>query len=475
MKSTNRLLLTVLLLWLALPLMADGSRLTAPSGTSAWYVGLQGGVPFGVSTFSAFGHDQTHAGFVGGIYGGYRFHPVVSLEAFAKWGTMALTAQACCVDNHLWLGADGNRYNVPVLDMDGWHYSDLHSQVFTQHYGVQLNINLLGCFPTTRDSRWTLELSPLLAAVGTKATVSNKADEATVIAGSQQWHLGTGGNIQVSYQASKHINVGIYSGITYLTGKSFDGMPDCPHRANYIWESGVRLAFTMPTNAATERRTAPLQNIEPQVEPAAERIAEESLSPTVETPFMRVSASEASPTSDNAVETPFMASPDTALAQETHIKGVSTSEDTVAPASDTTILSSPAASEASGSEFSVQRSAHSIYFTFNSTRIRYSQLSTVEAIRDTMLADPTLHIVVEGYCDAEGTTDANTNISTFRAQAVKDCLVSWGISPERITVIGKGTDTQAPTPDHARRADIKAPSNSPHRGSTPCGQNTLNY
>ncbi len=170
-----------------------------------------------------------------------------------------------------------------------------------------------------------------------------------------------------------------------------------------------------------------------------------------------------------------MASQDTALAQETPCMA-SLHEDTTT--ADTTSIASPAASEASGSEFSsaaVQSSVHSVYFTFNSTRIRYSQLSTVEAIRDTMLADPTLHILVEGYCDAEGTTDANTNISTFRAQAVKDCLVSWGISPDRITVIGKGTDTSAPTPDHARRAEIKAPSNSPHRGSTPCGQNTLNY
>ncbi len=446
---------TALLLWLSLPLMANGERLMAPSSTPAWYVGLQGGVPFGVSTFSAFGHDQVHGGFVGGIYGGYRFHPVVSLEAFAKWGTMALTAQACCVDNHLWLGIDGIRYNVPVLDMEGWNYSDLHSQVFMQQYGLQVNINLLGCFAATRDSRWTLEVSPLLAAVITKAEATAGEEAVSLMANGERLtaHLGAGGNLQVGFQASKYINVGIYSGITYLTGKSFDGMPNCTHRANYVWESGVRLAFTMPTDAATERRTAPLQNIEPQVEPAAERIAEEPLSSTV--------------------ETPYMASQDTALAQETQYMA-SLQRDTTAK--DTT--TSPAVSAANDSVFNsaaVQSSVHTVFFTFNSTRIRYSQLATVEAVRDTMLADPTLHILVEGYCDADGSIDANTNISTFRAQAVKDCLVSYGIAPERITVVGKGTDTEATTPEQARRAEIKAPSNSPHRGRTPCGQNTLNY
>ncbi len=352
MKSTNRLLLTVLLLWLALPLMADGSRLTAPSGTSAWYVGLQGGVPFGVSTFSAFGHDQTHAGFVGGIYGGYRFHPVVSLEAFAKWGTMALTAQACCVDNHLWLGADGNRYNVPVLDMDGWHYSDLHSQVFTQHYGVQLNINLLGCFPTTRDSRWTLEVSPLLAAVITKAEVTNQADGTAVRNSLPAYGVGTGGNIQVSYQVSKHINVGLYSGITYLTGKSFDGMPDCPHRANYIWETGIRLACTFgaietrtkshgeapsqtngqnalaaePLSPTTSSELPNFQASEPLPDNAASDTAQANSLPAhgVETPFMCVSCANA--VSGDAINGVSTALSDVGLASlaETRIKGVST-------------------------------------------------------------------------------------------------------------------------------------------------------
>ncbi len=451
---------TALLLWLALPLMAQDTEHTTHSGTPAWYVGLQGGVPFGVSTFSAFGHDQVHGGFVGGMLVGYRFHPVVSLEAFAKWGTMALTAQACCVNNHLWLGTDGIRYNVPVLNMEGWNYSDLHSQVFMQQYGLQVNINLLGCFAATRDSRWTLEVSPLLAAVITKAGVTNQADGAAVRNSLPAYGVGAGGNVQVGFQASKHINVGIYSGITYLTGKSFDGMPDCPHRANYVWETGLRLACTF--GAATERRTAPLQNIEPQVEPAAERI-QDTNGTTEATESERRGNALVSTSGTNIADT-------AALAQETQPEAgsrelASLHEDTTAV--DTTSVASPAVSAANDSVFSSEAVQRSIFFTFNSTRIRYSQLATVEAVRDTMLADPTLHILVEGYCDADGSTDANTNISTFRAQAVKDCLVSYGIAPERITVVGKGTDTEATNPEQARRAEITAPSNSPIEGENP--------
>ncbi len=413
---------TALLLWLGLPLMAQDTEHTTHSSTPAWYVGLQGGVPFGVSTFSAFGHDQVHGGFVGGIYGSYRFHPVVSLEAFAKWGTMALTAQACCVDNHLWLGADGIRYNVPVLDMEGWNYSDLHSQVFMQQYGLQVNINLLGCFAATRDSRWTLEVSPLLAAVITKAEVTTGEEAVSLMANGERLtaHLGAGGNVQVGFQASKHINVGIYSGITYLTGHSFDGMPDCPHRANYVWESGVRLACTFPHKAKNPVKSEAITAIEEATE-----IVEPAPAPQVEEETTVVEIIEETPIEDTAqIIQPIIA--------------------------DTIETETVVSTEETTHSFPM----HTLFFTFNSTRIRHSQLASVEAVRDTMLADPTLEIVVEGYCDADGSEDANTNISTFRAQAVKDCLVSYGIAPERITVVGKGVDPEATSHEQARRADI---------------------
>ena len=55
MKKRNYILLLCILLCAA-PLMAqDASENTKFPG---WYVGLQGGVPFGVSQFSSFGFDS---------------------------------------------------------------------------------------------------------------------------------------------------------------------------------------------------------------------------------------------------------------------------------------------------------------------------------------------------------------------------------------------------------------------------------
>ncbi|HEV8245863.1 MAG TPA: OmpA family protein [Polyangiaceae bacterium] len=47
-------------------------------------------------------------------------------------------------------------------------------------------------------------------------------------------------------------------------------------------------------------------------------------------------------------------------------------------------------------------------------------------------------ITVEGHTDSRGNEDANLTLSTERAQAVRDYLVSLGVKPERISAIGRG-------------------------------------
>ena len=209
--------------------------------TTGWYAGLQGGVPFGVSQFSSFGADKTRAGWSVGIHGGYRFSPVLSVEARAAWGQVNLSARDCCPD--YWIGSDAVRYETAVAGMTGWNYSALRSRTCTQSYGVQLNVNLLGFFRATRDSRWTLELAPRLAATGTKASLRtiNGGDE--VMKGGTRWHFGAGGNLQAAYRVADCLNLGVYTGVTCLTGNPLDGMPEHLHKSNYTWESGIRLSW----------------------------------------------------------------------------------------------------------------------------------------------------------------------------------------------------------------------------------------
>ena len=217
-----------------------------------WYAGVQGGLPFGISGMSSFGADKTRAGWSAGIYGGYRFNPVLSLEAQAAWGEMNLSSRHCCPG--YWLGSDGNRYEAAVAGMEGWNYGDLKSRVTTQRYGVQLNVNLLGFFNRTKTGRWTLELSPQLSAIGTKAAFRTIADNAVAMKGATRWHFGAGGNLQAGYAITGHLHIVLYTGLTYLTGKPMDGLPAYRHKNNFVWESGLRLGWRFGNNGKEVRK-----------------------------------------------------------------------------------------------------------------------------------------------------------------------------------------------------------------------------
>lgn len=379
-----------------------------------WYAGVQGGVPFGVSTFSSFGADKTRAGFTGGLYGGYRFNSVLSAELSMKWGKTALSAQDCCIEKGYWLGMDGNRYNTPVAGMDGWSYDDLKSSVSLQQYGVQLNVNLLGLFSSTKQNRWTLEISPLLAAVGTKATIKTISQSTDVLKSSTKWHLGVGGNLQVGYRITKNLGIGIFSGITYLTGKRMDGIPEYRHKNNYIWESGVRIGWTF---GKCGKAKATKQAV------ATEAIG---IAPTVCPEKTEKPAQlEIQPEEKQAEPTSIAVQPNKA---ETTVSAAETKED-------------------------AQLVFPTIYFGFNSTSIAKSEHAKLQTLLETLQQNPDAKITITGWCDAKGSKAVNARYSLHRAEAVKTWLVKNGIASERINTKGAGSDYNETDAAKARRTD----------------------
>ncbi len=399
MKITKKYILTALLVLAFLPAMAQEQTESEPRATEkGWFVGVQGGMPFGVSTFSSFGADKTRMGWSAGVYGGYRFNEILSLEATAKWDQINLSAQDCCIDHNLWLGDDGVHYNAPVLDMNGWGYDNLKSNVFMQHYGFQLNVNILGFFNATKQSRWTLEVSPLLAAVGTKSTVNAISDGAEVIKDNNKWHLGVGGNLQAGFQATKHLNIGVYSGLTYLTGKSMDGMPEYRHEANYVWESGIKIGIKF---GAKSSKVVPI-DVPPVVEEPQ---------PVVEEPIFQSDSLELSAPSDTIAE---------------QQQPIVEAKPVILPV---------------------------IYFAFNGTAIAEGELTKLQEIKKKMDANPEMKITVNGWCDTKGGKAVNERISLKRAETVKNWLVGNGIAAERITVKGNGSDFNKPDAAKARRVE----------------------
>lgn len=237
MLLLKKILFVCALLSGVLPLSAQDDI----ASRSSWYIGLQGGMPLGISTLSGLGADKARTGYDLGFHLGYRFTPVLSLEAQTAWGEFGQGVRDCCA--HYWLGNDLQRYEVPVAGMDGWQYSDLKGHISFQRYGLQLNFNLLGFFPSARECPWAVEVSPLLEVVGTKACLQTRTADEPLAMRDTRWHLGAGGNLQVSCRLTPRLSLGLYSGLTWLTGSAMDLLPEYRHRDNFIWESGLRIGI----------------------------------------------------------------------------------------------------------------------------------------------------------------------------------------------------------------------------------------
>jgi len=366
----------------------EGKDVLIPS--QGWYIGVEGGMPFGFSTFSSFGHDKTRLGWAAGLYGGYRFNSIFSAELSAKYGEMNLSAQDCCVERNYWLGSDGVLYKAGVLGMDSWEYADLKSHVRMGRYGARVNVHLLGLFHQTADSRWDLAVSPHIYAVTTKADIQTIADDAKVMKGSTNWHLGYGADLQVGYQLTSCLKLGIYSGLTRLTGERMDGMPEHLHKNNFVWESGVRLGINL---SKKKNKVAETPSV-PQQEPTSSE--EVNQKETVDKAETRV--------------------------VEQDIK------------------------ESAKVTFPV------IYFTFNSIDIQQNEETKLNAILKTLKENPNMKVTVTGWCDTKGSVAVNKRISRQRAEAVKTWLVKNGIEASRITAIGNGSDDTQDA-DKARRVE----------------------
>jgi peptidoglycan-associated lipoprotein len=81
-----------------------------------------------------------------------------------------------------------------------------------------------------------------------------------------------------------------------------------------------------------------------------------------------------------------------------------------------------------------------VYFDLDSYDIRSDGMSVLDAQAAWLMRYPAVQIRVEGNCDERGTREYNLALGARRANAVRDYLVSRGVSSARISTLSWGKE-----------------------------------
>jgi peptidoglycan-associated lipoprotein len=101
----------------------------------------------------------------------------------------------------------------------------------------------------------------------------------------------------------------------------------------------------------------------------------------------------------------------------------------------------PVASILPGSERDfVINAGDRIYFDFDSYSVRADAEPVLSAQADWLKRYPAVAVRVEGNCDERGTREYNLALGARRANAVREYLVSHGVSADRISTVSYGKE-----------------------------------
>ena len=80
------------------------------------------------------------------------------------------------------------------------------------------------------------------------------------------------------------------------------------------------------------------------------------------------------------------------------------------------------------------------YFDFNKADVRADARTALAKTADFLRNYPQIRVTIEGHCDERGSTEYNLALGDRRASAVKQYLVSLGISGDRISTVSFGKE-----------------------------------
>jgi peptidoglycan-associated lipoprotein len=99
----------------------------------------------------------------------------------------------------------------------------------------------------------------------------------------------------------------------------------------------------------------------------------------------------------------------------------------------------PVAKEPSADERWVKE-VHDAYFDTDKAEIRPDAREALSSTANFLKAYPSIKVTIEGHCDERGSTEYNLGLGDRRASAVKQYLVSLGVSADRMTTVSFGKE-----------------------------------
>lgn len=88
-------------------------------------------------------------------------------------------------------------------------------------------------------------------------------------------------------------------------------------------------------------------------------------------------------------------------------------------------------------------SAQTVYFDFDSSVVKPSELGKVQTVASHLTSNPEHVVIIEGHCDDRGTEEYNRALGERRALSVREAMVRAGASADQIHTVSFGEDVPA--------------------------------
>jgi len=87
-----------------------------------------------------------------------------------------------------------------------------------------------------------------------------------------------------------------------------------------------------------------------------------------------------------------------------------------------------------------EQAVHDAYFDYDKADIRSDSREALAQTAEYLKANPSIRITVEGHCDERGSTEYNLGLGDRRSAAVREYLVSLGVSADRMNTVSFGKE-----------------------------------